>query len=352
MSKMKPVNSDVFVTEEIVPRVGRQDIEFLRKGIPASSCGRVRLCSHKLNEDRLHEMFISFDGSNYVRPSWHVQKDESLHVLEGVADYFFFDPQGRVMDTVPLGTFRSGHPFYCRIPAGVEHALLIRSEGLEIHEATVGPFKREDTVFSPWSPAENNTPGVSRFLDSLRRQLRIDRPLLKMKRTAQDVFVPEEHIVSVGPKEMDILKNAVHGTDRKRVRLCIHKNIENTLHEMFVVYMKMAYLKPKKHIGRDESLHILEGEADVFFFDDVGNITDAIPLGDYHSCRPFCVRIPASMYHTVIIRSEMLAVHEATLGPFRREDTVSAPWAPQELDTPEIARFMSRLRGVAESCAN
>lgn len=348
-SKMKSVNSDVFITEETYPSIGRQDVEFLRSGVEKSSRGRVRLCAHKVNEDRQHEMFISFTGSNYVQPSWHVGKDESLHVLEGDADYIFFDKAGRVIDTVPLGTYWSGRQFYCRIPAMAEHALVIRSEGIEIHETTVGPFKREDTVFSPWSAGEGETARVKQFLTEMLALPRPERPLLKMKRAGEEVFVADEHIVSVGKKEMDFLKKTVHETARKRVRMCAHKDIENTLHEMFVVYMSMTYVKPNKHIGKDESLHILEGEADFVFFDEQGNITAIIPLGDYNSGRQFYIRVPAFVYHTIIMKSETLVIHEVTPGPFRREDTVWAPWAPQETDVAAVGQFMSRLRAAIQA---
>ena len=299
----------------------------------------------------MHEMIIAFTGANYVRPSIHVGKDESLHLLEGSGDYFFFDAKGQVTDSVSLGTYTSGGQFYCRISAGQEHALLLRSDGIAVHETTVGPFRREDTVFSPWSPEENDAPGVQRFLEGLRRQPRIERPLLKMKRTGQEVFVADEPIVSVGKKEMDFLKKTVHETDRKRVRLCAHQDVENTLHEMFVVYMDMTYVKPNKHINKDESLHILEGEADFIFFDEQGRITAIVPLGDYHSGRQFYIRVPQFVYHTIIMRSKTLVIHEATPGPFRREDTVWAPWAPAETDTAVVGQFMSQLRQAATAPA-
>ena len=344
ISKMTALNSDVFVTDETYPSIGKPDVEFLRAGVEKSSRGRVRLCTHKVNEDRQHEMFISFTGSNYVRPSWHVGKDESLHVLEGDADYIFFDQAGNVIDTVALGTYGSGRQFYCRIPAMAEHALVIRSSSIDIHETTVGPFKREDTVFSPWSAEDGDSEGVQKFLTQMLALPRKDRPLLKMNRTGQEVFVADEHIVSIGKKEMDFLKETVHQTDRKRVRLCAHKDTENTLHEMFVVYMDMTYVKPNKHIGKDESLHILEGQADFIFFDEEGNITEIVPLGDYHSGRQFYIRVPAHIYHTIVMKSATLVIHEVTPGPFRREDTVWAPWAPQETDAADVQAFMGRLR--------
>jgi cupin fold WbuC family metalloprotein len=332
--------------DEPFPSVGLAQIETLKGEVDKSARGRVRLCTHKTNEDRMHEMFIAFTGTNYVRPSRHIKKDESLHVLEGAGDYVFFDETGKVTDTVPLGTYSSGHQFYCRIPESADHALFIRSPEIAIHETTVGPFKREDTVFAAWSPEESDTAGVARFLKSLERLPRTDRPMLKLKQLGEEVYVADEPIVSVGKKEMGFLKQKVHTTQRKRVRLCAHKDIENTLHEMFVVYMSMTYVKPNKHLNKDESLHILEGEADFIFFDEHGKIIAIIPLGDYNSGRQFYIRVPAFVYHTIIMRSETLVIHEVTPGPFVRSDTVWAPWAPEETDQAAVAKFMDQLRSA------
>jgi cupin fold WbuC family metalloprotein len=143
---------------------------------------------------------------------------------------------------------------------------------------------------------------------------------------------------------MDFLKSQVHQTRRKRTRLCAHPGIENTLHEMFVIYTSKTYVKPNKHLNKDESLHILEGEADFIFFDEQGDITKVIPLGDYHSGRQFYCRVPAFAYHSMIMRTDTLVIHEATPGPFVRSDTVWAPWAPDEADADRVAAFMDQLR--------
>src|SRR5262245_6853724 len=156
MTKSRMIGPDVYVTEEPFPSVHRSDIDFLTSAVPKSARGRVRLCTHKVNEDRMHEMFIAFTGDNYVRPSRHLGKDESLHLIESEAVYFFFVEQGRVIDAVPLGTYHSDRQFYCRIPTPADHALVIKSPQIAIHETTVGPFKREDTVFAAWSPEEGD----------------------------------------------------------------------------------------------------------------------------------------------------------------------------------------------------
>jgi cupin fold WbuC family metalloprotein len=347
MSKIEMVSKDVYVSREKFPSIGREDIQFVSHNVASSPKGRLRICVHKVNEDRMHEMFISFTGNNYVRPSLHTGKDESLHVLNGDADYFFFDKFGNVTDQVSLGTYESGRPFYCRIPESTDHALFIRSDSIDFHESTTGPFRREDTVFAAWSPEDTDSAKVAGFLDQLSKRPRRETGLLKMKRTGEEVFVADEPIVHVGKLEMDFLKDEVGKTSRKRVRLCAHKDGENTLHEMFVVYMNMTYVKPNMHVDKDESLHILEGEADFIFFDDKGEIVHIIPLGDYNSGRQFYCRVPAFAYHTLIMKSERLVIHEVTPGPFRRSDTVWAPWAPDENDAPAVTAFMDRLRAVS-----
>lgn len=349
MSKIKKLSNEVYVTEERYPSVGVAEVAFLEGAISGTARGRVRLCMHKDNDDRMHEMFISFAGSNYVRPSRHVGKDESLHVINGVADYVFFDAGGRVTNAVPLGAYSSDRQFYCRIPAEAEHALLIHSENITVHETTVGPFRREATVFSEWSPDDGDADRVKAFLEGLRNGTAADRPRLAMTRAGQEVYVAAEAVVSVGRKELSLLKSEVVATDRKRIRLCAHKHTDDLLHEMFVVYMSMTYVKPNKHLNKDESLHILEGEADFIFFDDAGNITEIVPLGDRNSGRQFYIRVPAFVYHTIVMKSAMLVIHESTPGPFRREDTVWAPWAPDENNLPEVAGFMGRLREKAAS---
>jgi cupin fold WbuC family metalloprotein len=229
----------------------------------------------------------------------------------------------------------------------VDHARLIRSDGVTIHETTVGPFRREDTVFASWSPGETETPGIAGFLDRLRHQARRERPLLRMRQISEEVYVADQETVSVGRAEMEFLKAKVLETQRKRVRLCAHKDAENTLHEMFVVYMDKTYVRPNLHLNKDESLHILEGEADFFFFDETGRIQEIIPLGAAGSGRQFYCRVPAFAPHTLVMRSERLVIHEATPGPFRREDTVWADWAPDESDAPRVREFMRHLREAA-----
>ena len=130
---------------------------------------------------------------------------------------------------------------------------------------------------------------------------------------------------------------------RKRIRLCTHLDQVDSLHEMLIVHEKGAYVRPHKHPGKSESTHIIEGIVDVVLFDDEGCINRVIRMGDYISGKTFYYRMSTPVFHTLIIRSEVLVFHETTNGPFDRRATIFAPWAPEDVAVNSITDFISDL---------
>jgi cupin fold WbuC family metalloprotein len=348
MVSVKELNSEVYIAREPIVSVGPSEIEFLKKKVNSNERKRIRLCAHKSTEDRLHEMFIVLTNEAYFPPSKHLNKDESLHVVEGLADYIFFDEQGSVTEVIPLGDYASGRRFYCRVPEFSYHAIIIRSDILVIHETTQGPFRKHDTAFAPWGPEVGDETAVARFFKRFPVLANSAPGILPMTPSTPEAYYSDAQIVKVGPPELAFFKERVHLNERKRVRLCAHKNTEDELHEMFVLYLKETYVRPNKHLHKDESLHIIEGEADFIFFDEGGNVTGVVHLGDYASGRQFYVRVPDSVYHTLIIKSDSIVIHETTPGPFNRSDTLFAPWAPEE-GTDSVANYIKKLAAAAEN---
>ena len=154
--------------------------------------------------------------------------------------------------------------------------------------------------------------------------------MIKIKTLSPEVHYADAPVVNLGLPDIERLKTLMPASARRRTRLCAHDNQENRLHEMFVVYTPSTFVKPNKHMGKAESLHILEGAADFLFFDEVGNVTEVVPLGDYASNRQFYCRIPPGVYHSIVIHTDPIVIHETTPGPFDRTDTIFAPWAPDE----------------------
>lgn len=164
-----------------------------------------------------------------------------------------------------------------------------------------------------------------------------------LRKINEEVFVAESPIVQFGLEQIEFLKKQAASNDRHRARICAHHSNEDPLHEMLIVISAGSYIHPHRHIGKSESFHIIEGIADVVIFDDAGSIVDVIKLGDVSSGRSFFYRLNASMYHTLLIHSDCLVVHEITNGPFIREETMLAPFAPPETQRDEASVYIERV---------
>lgn len=159
----------------------------------------------------------------------------------------------------------------------------------------------------------------------------------------EEVLVARKPLVRVGRPDIRSLRRQARRNQRRRIRLCAHRSPAEALQEMFIVLERSAYIRPHKHLRKAESLHILEGRADLVIFNDAGKVIDVVRLGAYGSGRPFYHRMDRPLFHTLRIHSPYLAFHETTTGPFRRSATAYAPWSPESPDGPGGREFLARL---------
>ena len=164
-----------------------------------------------------------------------------------------------------------------------------------------------------------------------------------------EVYVTREKICSVSGAEIDFLKDKVSQTEKKRIRLCTHKHLEDKLHEMFIVLSKETYIRPHKHVNRIESLHVIEVRARAVFFDERGSIIQVLPLGDLSSKLQFYCRIDEAIYHTILVDSEYFVFHESVEGPFCKSNTVFSSWAPDESDCMLHQEYICNLNKAVHS---
>jgi len=171
---------------------------------------------------------------------------------------------------------------------------------------------------------------------------------MRIKQVGEEVYYPDEAIVKLRHHDIAALQEQAKKNMRQRTRLCAHQNIDDKLHEMFIVHARGAYIRPHKHLGKSEAFHLIEGTVDVVIFDELGDIVEVIRMGEFASGHYFYFRISHSHYHTLLIRSEVLVFHEITSGPFRKSDTIFAPWSPDESDLAAVTAFMQRLQLTVE----
>jgi cupin fold WbuC family metalloprotein len=147
-------SDEVLYTDEDVVLVNEMDLAELKQLSLLNPRRRIRLCAHRSPSADLHEMFIIHTHETYVRPHRHFGKAESFSIIEGEVDVVLFHDDGRIRQLIQMGSMGSGLPFYYRLSDPIYHTLVIRSRFLVFHEVTSGPFKREQTEYAAWSPAD------------------------------------------------------------------------------------------------------------------------------------------------------------------------------------------------------
>jgi cupin fold WbuC family metalloprotein len=156
------------------------------------------------------------------------------------------------------------------------------------------------------------------------------------------VFYNSEMVAEVGEAWYEKLKRCAYEADMKRARFCLHHNPDDPLHEMIIVFHRDTVIRPHRHRGKSESFHLIFGELDIVLFDDAGQASRVVQLGNQSSGKAQVYRLDGPAWHSVIVRTEYAAIHEVTNGPFRADESDFAPWAPTELDN--LRRFLADSR--------
>lgn len=158
-----------------------------------------------------------------------------------------------------------------------------------------------------------------------------------------EVFLAEGPIATIGPQDIALLRQAARQAPKRRARINAHPAHDDALHEMIIAIEPASYVRPHRHPGKSEAFHIIEGEVDIVIFRDDGAIEQIVSLGEKGGTKPFYYRMSEARFHTLVIRSDLLIVHEITNGPFRPEGTMYAAFAPGDDDPAASAAFQADL---------
>ncbi len=168
---------------------------------------------------------------------------------------------------------------------------------------------------------------------------------LPLRQISDDVFVATDEIVSFGAAAVDFIRERAAASKRGRARICAHKSPDDRLHEMLIAMRSDTYICPHRHRDKVESFHLIDGSADIVLITDDGGVDDVIELGPGAN---LYYRLGVSRYHTVLINSPLLVIHEVTNGPFDPADSDFAKFSPPESADPacraSIESYVAALR--------
>jgi glucose-6-phosphate isomerase len=141
-------------------------------------------------------------------------------------------------------------------------------------------------------------------------------PTVKSKNSRFAKTITKEDIASI--------KKQATLSEIKRARICLHKDHNDPVQEMFIVLCKGTYIPPHRQKGLYKTYYLYEGELDVLFFEDQELVKKIV----FNKEKPI-IHLKASVWHTVLVKSDLCIYTEVIAGPYEEGRTEFADWAPQ-----------------------
>lgn len=144
---------------------------------------------------------------------------------------------------------------------------------------------------------------------------------------------------------LDSVTHEAQENSRLRMNYNLHESLDAPIHRLLNALEPGTYLPPHRHTDKEETYILLRGNLLVFFYDDLGNVTEKANLN--LSAGVYGVEISAGTWHSIIILEPGTVIFEIKSGPYcplPPEDI--APWAPAPSDAEGAAVFMKRMLEV------
>jgi cupin fold WbuC family metalloprotein len=173
----------------------------------------------------------------------------------------------------------------------------------------------------------------------------------RLTHVSPEIIYSDGGFLAVDHSIIALLKDKAGKSARRRCRLCFHAGEDASQQEMLIVMHRSSYVRPHRHIGKMETMTLIEGACDALLFDEAGSVTEAVAMSPAADGGTFFYRMPDRVFHTLIFRSEWIVFLETTIGPFDRAMTETPEWAPPETDSAAGHVYLSGLALPSQSAA-
>lgn len=132
---------------------------------------------------------------------------------------------------------------------------------------------------------------------------------------------------------------------RLRMNYNFHTSMEEPIHRMLNALETGTYLPPHRHRDKEETYLLLRGSMWVFFYDELGNVTDKALLNPSEG--KYGLEIPSGTWHNIVALESGTVIFEIKKGPYfplSPEDIAS--WAPAPSDVKGAEVFMNKILEV------
>lgn len=330
MPTISTLNAETsYVSDHYSPGFGSQERVQLNKLYKLSDRNRHRFCFHQNTDVALHDIIIQYDQESYIPPNKHVGKAETLCILQGEVEVFFFCDDGKCFKRILMGD--SGNNVkICRIPMNTWHGLrVVSKEPCVMKETISGPYSKESLMWGSFAPteAENSSTGCGRqFYEDLASKVPLSVENDQFIELSPNVRLSSAAIPCIRANQLNELRALAEASPLKRARMCLHGNSCELQQDMVIYLAHDCEIPISYHINKDESLVVLGGSGKYDFHYDNSDVCKTVQLDTFRNLeenefsRCF-TRINRFVPHSIKPGADGILIYETTSGPFEREDT-------------------------------
>ena len=138
---------------------------------------------------------------------------------------------------------------------------------------------------------------------------------------SQNVIVNSEEIFVLTDQIIKELKTLAEKSELKRSRICLHEDLNDSVHEMIIVSHVSSVIEPHKHpLNKPESYHVIEGQLGVEIFNEKKETLQSLVLSS--TKHPKMYRITGDVWHRPRALTNWVVYHEVAAGPFKKQSDV------------------------------
>jgi len=159
-----------------------------------------------------------------------------------------------------------------------------------------------------------------------------------------DGMIENESVRIIDQKTIRATSERAFASPRKRMNFNFHQ-LDDQVQRMLNAMEPETYVRPHRHVNppKIECFLVLRGKCTVVIFDDIGTITDCVPLDGKENAG---IDISPGVWHSLICDIPGTVLFETKDGPYiPATDKDFAVWAPAEGD-PAATGFRDQTRDV------
>ncbi|MEI7909704.1 MAG: WbuC family cupin fold metalloprotein [Verrucomicrobiota bacterium] len=148
-------------------------------------------------------------------------------------------------------------------------------------------------------------------------------------------------MIKIDQRLLDEVTSKAKLSPRLRMNHNFHPQLEDPVQRLLNALEPWTYIRPHKHVTKEESFVLLRGTVLAVVFNDDGSIRDHFILNS--ASGNLGLEFEENSFHMLTSLESGSVVYEIKEGPFvPHTEGSSAPWAPHE-GTPEGREFLTRI---------